>query len=747
MKRPLPLILTHSFFLAILMTSAAANTAPTPLAGGLPAPLPASGKKTWDAHFTLENGTLLKNGAPFYPIGFVFGTTDAELAQARAMGANAVHFDIGWNTAPNPGELPDAALEKAREKIRLAAQWDIAVFPLLAGHYVPDWFQQKARDANATPLGNDGKKTGSWFPYSIHYPPLAEHIASFWRATSTMAQAEPNVISISLWNEPGYGGTWNRGDQFADYSPCGIDAWRSYLKKQYTSIAALNQAHATAFATWDDVRPPGNPAEHNRRAWLEWMRFGQDSFAAFFENERSIIRAAAPALLVNNKKQTNPWDRSTASSGTNWQKLGRSEDIFGINMYSGSLYGSRNILDAAASYADGKPVMIFEINTMPPSPDTRTPDTIRTQLWAPIAGGARGMFIFALIKNTEHGILGPKGADDEGRAEYTRVVTQISTHQRPLASPPLAGKIGVIYSTTAALQLTGDTVPRHATAAHSLWRNSHYQVDFIPEERSTDPALLARYALIVLPTAAVLPDASIAALRHWLETDTRRHLWAFSDTLSRTPDWEPLSLPPLLGINTRKPPIGDRATQQISNVDPTLENYFESDCQITGVEMVTTPEGDTSAIIPGAEVKTKTDARVLAWNSDSYPTILQTGPGGRVIYCAFNSESIPALRNLVEGITRDIIGIKPEARFVNPSSGTTTSAIITGIRQDWQDTDTRYLIAINTAYRPHKTAIELPQGWRVENELLHSASPGSASSRPFQLKARDVYLFTLKKHK
>jgi len=95
------------------------------------------------------------------------------------------------------------------------------------------------------------------------------------------------------------------------------------------------------------------------------MEYGQRYFAGFFNSERELIKGVAPNLMLANKKQTNLWDQSTASSGTNWKLLGESEDVFGMDMYTGSPFLSRTIIDGACSYAEGKPVMLFEVNTVP----------------------------------------------------------------------------------------------------------------------------------------------------------------------------------------------------------------------------------------------------------------------------------------------------------------------------------------------------------------------------------------------
>src|SRR5690606_38162548 len=132
---------------------------------------------------------------------------------------------------------------------------------------------------------------------------------------------------------------------FGDYSIWGIENYRSFLKEKYKTLPALRQSHGQEYASFDAVQPPRAPGEQTRQAWLEWMEYGQQAFAGFFDWERDIIKEAAPGVLLANKLQTNPWDNSTASSGTNWHLMSGAQDIFGINTYGGSAYGNRNKLD------------------------------------------------------------------------------------------------------------------------------------------------------------------------------------------------------------------------------------------------------------------------------------------------------------------------------------------------------------------------------------------------------------------
>jgi beta-galactosidase len=547
---------------------------------------------------------------------------------------------------------------------------------------------------------------------------------------------------MNFWNEPCYGGTWNQGSQYADYSKWGLADWRKELQGKYPDIQQLNQAFGTTFENWEAVQPPHQPDQFGRKYWLAWMEYGQRYFAGFFNSERELIKGVAPNLMLANKKQTNLWDQSTASSGTNWKLLGESEDVFGMDMYTGSPFLSRTIIDGACSYAEGKPVMLFEVNTVPANAAARTPDVIRTVLWAPLAGGVRGMFIWGLVNDPESGLLNDQAVSPEARAEYARLIHNISIHQREFASPRLQGKIGVLYSTTGALQYGKDTIPNYAMGAFDLFRNSHFQVDFIPEEDLNDTKL-SEYRLVVLPSYCILRDAGKEAVGKYLHNGGR--ILCFADALTMDENLVPTPLPDWLGINAPKPAIGDHSNQRIGKTDEKLTAYLEDEVQISGVELISAMDNPQQNLIPGAQIKAKTTGDVLAYNSDSYPAIVATNDD-RVVYCAFHSAYSSSLRGLMEGIARNVFGLRQEVRLVGVQSQFTDSSLITGVRSDYKDPQYRYLLVINTQFRPRTIKFELEESWRVEKELLHPEKNVPALDT-YEFAPREVYLFTLTDHK
>lgn len=539
------------------------------------------------------------------------------------MGCNAVHFGAAWEESQAPGTIPAERFADSVNVIRRAAQWGIASFPMLDGHHVPKWFSDQFPRQKARPLGNDGQMTGHWFEYSIHYPPFREHIVSFWQSAAPLWAAEPSVVGINLWNEPSYGGVTNKTGQFADYSEWSIGNYREYLRCKYGDLQTLRAAHRRAYESFDAIAPPRQPDELGRVAWLEWMEFGQKAFADFFQWEREVISAAAPGARLVNKKQNNPADLSAASSGTNWHLMSQSEDIFGLNLYPGSVIGARDNFDMARSFANGKPVIVFETNAMPPNAAGRTPDVVRCQLWAQIVGGARGMFIFSMDPaDPSHGLLNNQACSPQARSEYVRFTQNIAANQRALASPHVPSRIAVLYSTTGVLQRPQREVSADVLCAYYLFRNSHYQADFLPQERCTAEEL-ARYELLVVPSYSILKAAEMKAVEAFVAGGGKAICFAAS--LATNEYLEPITPPAWTGVAQRRPPPGGRANQKILPLDPDLQPFVESEVDVQGFEYV--GDADDAPLLQGAAVQTSLPGTILASTSEGYPAIVQSEGG------------------------------------------------------------------------------------------------------------------------
>jgi len=187
--------------------------------------------------------------------------------------------------------------------------------------------------------------------------------------------------------------------------------------------------------------------------------------------------------------------------------------------------------------------------------------------------------------------------------------------------------------------------------------------------------------------------------------------------------------------------MGNRTHQTIETVASAIRRYFDVPVKVSGVEMVSEPANTKRELVPGAGIDVVSSGQVLAYNSDSYPIIVSHA-GGRVVYCAFDSDSDPGLRLLIGGIVRDVLGIQQEVRLLDGER--VASDVLTSLRQDWKEANIRYLMVVNMLPRPMDLKVDLESGWRVIDEKMHGAAslPGG-DGRRVHLGASDVALFGL----
>jgi beta-galactosidase len=728
----------------ISITSADAKTAlnefQKPLGQGLPnVALPPENGITDKPKWEVKNETLLRDGKPFFPIGFVmFDTGDKHLGQALAMGANAVHFEAGWAMLmKNPGDIADPqAADTIKARIHRVGQWGMTTFPMMTGHYIPDWFVQANATQKAFPLGSDGKPTGGWFAYSIHYPPFRQAISKFWKNIAPLYAGEPSVVASILWNEPAYGGIWCSPSQFGDYSSWSIDNFQIWLKVKYTSLDDLNRQWHTNYSDWKKIQPPRTPDQMSRKAWIDWMHFGQQTFADFFQWERSVIHDAAPDLWLTNKKQTNPLDNSAASSGTNWYLMSKSEDLFGLDAYEGPSY--ETTMNLARSMSDGKPVIVFETNVMPPTAVVRTPARIRKQLWSQIVGGVRGMFIFCLDKVPEHGILEDSSVSPQSRPEYTRFMQTVNKFGPILALPNEPAPVGVIYSTTSTLQYPNSPKwPGAFHAAYSLIRNSQYNVDVIPEEKC-DLKILSHYKVIVIPSYTILPEKCLKALDEFVTGGGK--ILAFGHCLEQNENFIRYSdSPACLGLKTRDKPLGDREQLRLIVQDSALLEYVSDEIEINGAEKVTTFKEQVGQMVMGKNLTVNEKIeKVLALNNDSYPSMITTRNGG-VVYCAFEAQNSELMRRLMEGVMRDLFKVPQTIRFVADGKVAYAPVSIRQIRDP--NSSKTYILLLNTG--GEEKTLSIQTNLILLKELFHSEK--TLTDKKLQVKPFEVYLIETEK--
>ncbi|MFZ2654578.1 MAG: beta-galactosidase [Victivallales bacterium] len=592
---------------------------------------------------------LHRNGKPFFPLGFVFGISDSDLKAVKALGMNSVHSEYSAAKLFPAGtdSVDKAALSEIHERHRRIAASGLTFFPLLTGHYLPAWLHKAA---GGPPRDLAGGKIGLWFNLSLHDPVFLDFLHRYWKLIATEAGNDPNAYAFVNWNEAGYG---------LDATPSALRDFRSAMQRDYGTMDVFNKAMDTHFTTWDAIQPPRTPDE-NRAYWYQWVCFHQRSFADFFAGERRFFKTFATAARLSGKNPATVLNYALHCNNIPLQAEG--QDIYGCDMYNGSIFQFRNSMEAARSLSGGGPAISYEtrpqVGLKPFNPGLAT-----LQLVSQIIGGCRGMFFFNWdANNKEHGFNNDIATPPPVRAELARLFQLINANQPAFASARPQAEIAVLVSNPATIHYGTGPVPaerdeytKRLSQTYDLLRNQHFAVDFIADSQLD--SRLSGYRLLVLPSLSILDSAGLAALERFRQHGGK--LIAFGDALSRDERFTPIPPPPVLGLSSRAPAPWDRGMMRLVEAVPELAPWFRTELTVQKPEIVNPAPPAAKPLVPGETFKTKDDGVPLVANMDANPSVLLVADGA-VLYCAFDSIYSEGLSRLLGGILETKLGLRRE---------------------------------------------------------------------------------------
>lgn len=642
----------------------------------------------------MENvdGRLFFRNRPFFPVGLVFGRTDADMQNAKASGFNSIHQEYSLrDVLPDGPEKIDAkGVRRIRDLHETARRNGMVLFPLLTGHYIPGWLNKTGRP----PVDRNGRPVGLWFRFSMHNPVYRNALETFWRTVAKEVGGDPNSALFVSWNEPAYG---------LDASPEALAAYRAAMKKEYGQIAAFNAAMGSAFDSFDAVVPPAAPDE-NRKFFYHWFRYNQKAFADFFAWQRSILRAEAPEMRLSGKHPVSAL-LGDALQVNSIPLQAATQDIYGCDAYNGSLLHYRDAMEAARSLSGGGPVVSYETHAQKGIPPLK-PDHAALQMFVQILGGCRGLFFFCNGQQPQFGFYNEKATPPEVRGELERIFRLINVNQALFSLPRAGADIAVLLSDAASLHYGSDPEPskrdeytKRVSQTYDLIRNQHFAADFITERQLAEK--LDSYELLVVPSRSILTDSELALVAEFLKRGGK--LLVFGKAFDRNEFFEPRELPKLLGISKREPAPWNRGQMRLAEVDPELAGMFPTEIIVQEPERVNPLPMEQA--IPGYIPKSRLDSHItLAANQDAYPSIVMSNDG-QVVYCAFDSLYSTELSGLIGGIVERKLGIPREMRITRPGSPDEAVELLSAVNRQGDEVA---LLFANSGARSGTWEIALP---------------------------------------
>jgi hypothetical protein len=173
--------------------------------------------------------------------------------------------------------------------------WNNPGFP-----YMPDWFNERFPDALAVDQ-NGNRIMGGMFDKlvpapGIEAPVLVDGASRFIREVVRRVGDDARVVYWVMGGEDMYA-TYSYGAQWTDYSDRAIRHFQQWLSTyRYPSVAELNAAWGSTFASFSAVDPPRAPAVS--RAWLDWLDFRFQSMGERFAWHYRAARSQDPSRLI-----------------------------------------------------------------------------------------------------------------------------------------------------------------------------------------------------------------------------------------------------------------------------------------------------------------------------------------------------------------------------------------------------------------------------------------------------------------
>jgi len=475
-----------------------------------------------------------------------------DLSQLAAKGLDTIYLFVNWSSVETtPGELDFAELD---ELVAIAAENGLKVIFNLAPEMQPVWIlrlypgtgmvDHMGRAVRSATLAYDnfGIMPGG----CSDHPLIREKMEHFLRGVACHFADAPNVLLWDCWNEMRWS---SQSDGYVCFCDHTVDRFRTWLKRRFGTLEALNEATLRKYVDWRDVLPAKSQARNNTDVVL-WQQFITDRTAEDLRWRYEQVRMGDPRRPII-AHAAFPTTFSTGEfldfeyalgRGNDWQ-LAKQVDGYGCSHFPAWInpgpaeYAAR--LESVRSATGEKPYWIAELQggAAGHGPQVMQPVEAARQarwLWNGIARGAKGVNFWKWgdegfgREAGGFGITGDDGHAEARLASLSRSARIIRENEALLdAYKPAPAKIGVIFEPDnyhldwSSWTKSDLAPPKEAPypAGHSvlgyLFALERAQLPYdVVETSSLD---LDAYKLLILPWPLILTESFTDRLLEWIE--------------------------------------------------------------------------------------------------------------------------------------------------------------------------------------------------------------------------------------
>ena len=478
-----------------------------------------------------------------------------DVQQIKSLGFNTLRAWIDWASGePEEGkynfETLDVLLELAQEeglKLVLQVYMDSA----------PQWIGEKHPDSLFVSSNGQAIKPETSPGYCRDHPGVRSADVAFYAALAERARRSPAFIGWDLWSEPHVinwaNPTWIPNPEFC-FCPNTLRRYRGWLQKKYTTIDRLNESWYRRFTSWESVEPSRMSTILSYTDYIDWKSFIVTKLGEDLRDRYMAVKQVAPATIVTSHAagvglfaSPHHWE----GQADDWT-MAKQVDFYGTSFYpKHSAFVDRDVTWRAAlldftrsfAYDEGRPGFwvgelqagfgTISVNVSP----TVTANDLEIWTWSALARAAKGINYYAwypMSSGYESGGFGLNNLDGTitERARAAGSIARVIDANQSLflgARPPRA-EVAVVYNPLA--HFVGG---RQRAAAYggpqgevvSIERDSllgvhralfpkNVPLDFV-HINHLSVEKLRQYKLVIFPYPLMLPEASAAVLKAYVE--------------------------------------------------------------------------------------------------------------------------------------------------------------------------------------------------------------------------------------
>jgi beta-galactosidase len=478
-----------------------------------------------------------------------------DFQQIKALGFNTVRAWIDWASG-QPDERTydfetlDVLLELAEEQqLKLVLQIYMDSAPAWVGEKYPDSLFVSAVGEKIRPETSPG--------YCRDHPGVRAADDAFYAALAEHAGHSSALLGWDLWSEP-HVINWATPTSIANpefcFCPYTLRRFRTWLQKKYGSIDELNAAWYRRFTSWEQVEPSRMSTILSYTDYIDWKAFIVDKLGEDLRDRYEAVKRIAPATIVTSHAAAvglfaspHHWE----GQADDWT-MARQVDFYGTSFYpKHSAFVDRDVqwraalLDFARSfgYDEGRSGFwigelqggfgTIALNVSP----TVTPQDLRMWTWSAIARGAKAINYYAwypMSSGYESGGFGLNQLDGTltDRAKLAGSIARIVDRHATLfldARPPRA-EVAIVYNPLAHFvggrqRAAAYGGPQGEVAGierdsllgvHRALFPTNVPIDYVHINHLGERRL-QQYRLVIVPYPPMLPEASAAAIRDYVQ--------------------------------------------------------------------------------------------------------------------------------------------------------------------------------------------------------------------------------------